>query len=441
MLGRGRGPASASRARRRSFHGPDEDIPERLGHGGVEREVDGLLVREMCVESALRYARDLDDVADCGARIALLGRRGCEALKDLVPLQGVERRSSALVERTLPYGHSTVGYRRMKSPSRVAACALLLLVVAPAAAHAKDLAAHPGAIKGVSAEYRPEFRWWWPTDGVDPAELRAELRAVKRAGFGGIEQALLANGTEWGSPAFRARTRDAVREANRLGLGFDVTLGPGWPVSSPGTDDLDREASMQDLHYGAVDLQGPTTYSGPVPDRAPPDAGRRRLIAVTAMRMAAGGTPQVLDPGLALDLTSRVTNGSLTWQVPQGSWKLFGFWMRPTLMRAKTSGGLSGLAGRRSLRARQDRRTPSATSTGCSSAATWGHCCAATAETSSRTRSRSSTASRPLASPRCSGRARCPGVHGPAPIRADAAAAGPLRGVRFPGRARSASEA
>ena len=63
---------------------------------------------------------------------------------------------------------------------------------------------------------------------------------------------------------------------------------------------------MQDLHYGAVELKGPTTYSGPVPDAPPPGAGRRRLIAVTAMRVAAGGTPQVLDPGSAVDLTGRV---------------------------------------------------------------------------------------------------------------------------------------
>jgi hypothetical protein len=151
-----------------------------------------------------------------------------------------------------------------------------LLAVAPITAAARpsdDLAANPGSLGRVPSDYRPEFRWWWPTDAVDPAELRTELRAIKAAGFGAVEQILLANSMEWGSRRFRARTRTALREANRLGLDFDITLGPGWPISSPSTEDLNREASVQDLHYGALDLSGPTTYSGPRP--GPTATGRR----------------------------------------------------------------------------------------------------------------------------------------------------------------------
>ena len=99
---------------------------------------------------------------------------------------------------------------------------------------------------------------------------------------------------------------------------------------------------MQDLHYGAVQLEGPTTYSvRSQTGRRRVPAGRR-LIAVVAIRVAAGGTPQALDPASAVNLTGAVTSGALTWQVPEGTWKLFGFWMRPTLMRGKTSGGSPG---------------------------------------------------------------------------------------------------
>ena len=218
----------------------------------------------------------------------------------------------------------------------------MLVVAAPAAAAspALDLAAHPRSVVKVPDRFRPEIRWWWPTDTVDPAELRAELRAIKAAGFGGVEQSLLANDMQWGTPTFRQRTRSALLEAKRLGLEFDITLGPGWPVSAPATEDLSREISSQDLQYGAVELNGPTTFTGPVPDNPPPGGGHERLIAVTAMRVVADGSPRVLDPASALDLTDRVqANGSLTWSAPAGRWELFGFWMRPTLQRANAPAG------------------------------------------------------------------------------------------------------
>jgi hypothetical protein len=213
--------------------------------------------------------------------------------------------------------------------------------VAFAASGSTDLAANPGSLVRVPADDRPIFRWWWPTANVQPAEIRAELRAMKGAGFGGVEQSLLANDLEWGSPTFRERTRTAVRAASALGLEFDVTLGPGWPMSSPATEDLSKEISSQGLHFGAVELDGPETFRGPVPDSPPPVAGQpRRLIAVTAIRVTADGTPQTLDPTSAVDLTSTVRgDGTLSWSVPRGRWKVFGFWMRPSLMRAKNPGG------------------------------------------------------------------------------------------------------
>jgi hypothetical protein len=238
--------------------------------------------------------------------------------------------------------------RRAAPPAwQALALACLLALVPAGAAGAKpprDLAAHPGALVRVPRRYLPEFRWWWPSDSVDPAELRSELRSIKAAGFGAVEQSLLANDRQWGTPTFRQRTETALREANRLGLKLDITLGPGWPISAPVTDDLSKEISSQDLHYGAVELSGPTTYAGPVPDDPPPGSGQKRLVAVTAIRVLGNGVPQVLDPSSALDLTGRVqVDGTLTWPAPAGEWKLFGFWMRPTRQRANApAGGLPG---------------------------------------------------------------------------------------------------
>ncbi len=223
--------------------------------------------------------------------------------------------------------------------------ALLAVVPAPAASGASnDLAANPGSLSRVSDAFRPRLRWWWPADIVQGAELQKELRAVKGVGFGSVEQSLLYNGLDWGTPAFRARTRTALREASALGVKYDVTLGPGWPISAPVTMDLSKGISSQSLHYGAVELNGPTAFTGSVPDNPPGVAGQpRRLIAVTAMRVVADGSPETLDPESAVDLTGSVkSDGTLSWSVPAGTWKLFGLWMRPSLMRGKTGGGTPG---------------------------------------------------------------------------------------------------
>ncbi len=226
----------------------------------------------------------------------------------------------------------------------VALCLLLLLAIGPAAmasSASDDLAANPGSLSSVPSKFRPRFRWWWPTDKVQAAELGNELRAIKGAGFGAVEETLLANDLQWGTPTFRKRIRTALQEANALGVRLDVTLGPGWPMSAPVTEDLSKQISSQSLHYGAVELNGPTTFTGAVPDRPTGVAGQpKRLIAVTAIRVVGTGNPQALDPQSAVDLTSTVRNdGTLSWSVPAGRWKLFGFWMRPSLMRAKNPAG------------------------------------------------------------------------------------------------------
>lgn len=202
---------------------------------------------------------------------------------------------------------------------------------------AVDLAADPGALVDVPSTYRPKMRWWWPKGDLDHDEIRRELDTIRKAGFGGVEQVLLTNALDWESPAFRRATAAAVQHANKIGLQFDVTAGPAWPVSGPSVDDPAKNLSMQDLHYGALDLVGPSTYTGPVPDRSPNPAEQtqRTLVAVTAAKVVSRTADEViLDPDTAIDLTSTATGDTISWSVPAGTWKLFGLWMRPSGQRA-----------------------------------------------------------------------------------------------------------
>lgn len=209
----------------------------------------------------------------------------------------------------------------------------------PSVVSALDVVARPGLLRNPPDRFRPIVRWWWPTDALDPAEIRRELRAMRAAGFRGVEQVLLANPLQFGSPNYRSRTKLAVQEARRLGLRYDLTLGPAWPMSSPGVSDLSKATSMQDLHYGSVDLLGPVAYDGEVPDEPPPGGRIRRLVATVGMRVVRDGFPQVLQPESAVVLPAPGPDGHVRWAVPPGRWKLFGFWMRPSLLRSAAPAG------------------------------------------------------------------------------------------------------
>jgi hypothetical protein len=213
-----------------------------------------------------------------------------------------------------------------------------------------DLAAHPNALQTVPMPYRPKFRWWWPSAHLDSAELDRELEAIKNAGFGGVEETLLRNLNQWWDPAFRESVREALTKATELGMRFDTTLGPSWPMSSQAVDDFSKGLSMQEIVESSIELAGPSTYAGPVPDVDENGARNHKLVAVVAAQPAdqadAGAPvpaepvegpnapPVVLDPKTAVDLTAQVQAGVLNWNVPSGRWFLVGIWSRATGQRA-----------------------------------------------------------------------------------------------------------
>src|SRR4051794_7753490 len=153
---------------------------------------------------------------------------------------------------------------------------------------------------------------------------------MKAAGFGGVEQTLLRSPTQWWDPAFRRNVRAALTKATELGMRFDTTLGPMWPISSPAVDDFSKRLSMQEAVVSAIDVAGPSTYSGPVPDVDDNGARAHQLVAATAAQPLDATT---LDPKTAVDLTAKVSGTTLTWEVPPGHWKLFGIWSRATGQR------------------------------------------------------------------------------------------------------------
>lgn len=236
--------------------------------------------------------------------------------------------------------------RRLRSPL----VPLALLVLATALAPGASLALDPEAWAAPPAAARPVARWWWPGGAVDEAGIRAELRRIHAAGFGAVEvQPLLLGMSEAdlsadprirsvGTPEFVRHIAIAARQAAALGLGFDLTLGSGWPGGLPGRSG----AAERQLLLASVDLQAGSRHT-PLPPPEPPayvaDVQRfldtmgpfdpdGRLVAVLAVSLTSEGPPATFDR--VEILTDRATDDRVDWKVPSGGWKLLALYENRT---------------------------------------------------------------------------------------------------------------
>ncbi len=120
------------------------------------------------------------------------------------------------------------------------------------------------------ADCRPLMRWWWFGPDVDRDELARELDAMRRAGLGGAEVAVVYplsdSPDSYLSKTFLANVRFAADEARRLGLRLDLTVGSGWSYGGPHvTADLAARRlhwERQEIGLAAVDLPVPVAWPG-----------------------------------------------------------------------------------------------------------------------------------------------------------------------------------
>ena len=132
--------------------------------------------------------------------------------------------------------------------SHLAAGALVLLAAATAAAATvRAETTWPAATR----ESRPWTRWWWLGSAVDEAGLTRQLELLAAAGFGGVEICPIYGAKGWEdryvpflSPRWMELLAHTTREAQRLGLGVDLTTGTGWPFGGPWVGDEDASSSL-----------------------------------------------------------------------------------------------------------------------------------------------------------------------------------------------------
>jgi hypothetical protein len=233
---------------------------------------------------------------------------------------------------------------------------LAALVLAPADPLADGFRNPPSSAK-------PHTWWHWMDGNVTREGITADLEAMKEVGIGGAQMFTVAQDIPKGevgymSPAWRAMTAHAVREAARLGIELCLHNCAGW--SSSGGPWVKPEQAMQVLAWSEVNVSGPRRFDEPLPKPEAPQVHAKvdyyRDVAVFAFRAAHKSVRPTdflgrtgvnrqdrVEPSLAAvstdlpiplsemyDISDRLVDGRLNWDVPPGDWTILRMGHVPT---------------------------------------------------------------------------------------------------------------
>ena len=173
----------------------------------------------------------------------------------------------------------------------------------------------PLAWPPITSQTKPWAYWWWLGSAVDKTNLTKELQRYHDAGLGGVHIIPIygAKGFEskyikYLSPEWMDMLGWTVSEANRLGMGVDMTTGTGWCFGGPQVTDEDANASVV-----------VKTYELGVGETLKQKFNRKTTQALVAFWAN----------GKSLDLTDSIsTNGEVAFS-PGGNWISSGTNSRP----------------------------------------------------------------------------------------------------------------
>jgi hypothetical protein len=189
----------------------------------------------------------------------------------------------------------------MKFRRRLSLALATLLLPSTVALAADELSWPP-----ITAQQKPWAFNWWMGSAVDKTNLTKELERYREAGLGGIHIIPIygAKGFEdkyinYLSPEWMEMMGWAVSEAQRLGMGVDMTTGTGWCFGGPQVTDEDANASVV-----------VKTYRLGVGERLTEKFHRESIQALVASG----------PDGKSIELTDSITTNGEDFFSPPGNW-------------------------------------------------------------------------------------------------------------------------
>lgn len=174
----------------------------------------------------------------------------------------------------------------------------------------------------VTRQTRPWTYWWWHGSAVDKTNLAHELERYRQAGLGGVHiipiygvKGYEDKSIDYLTPEWMDMLAYTVREADRLGLGVDMTMGSGWCFGGPHVTDLEANAAVVVRTFEIA-------ASGQFHERF----NRQDTQALAAF--SPGGKYQNLLPSLSRD-------GTVNWSPPEGNWRVYAVSQKPSGQKVK----------------------------------------------------------------------------------------------------------
>jgi hypothetical protein len=201
----------------------------------------------------------------------------------------------------------------MKRVFSLSCLAGVLLSMAPCSADMKSDFVDP------PVKFRSRPLWFWNNTAVTATEIANQMQGNLDSGYGGLAPLPFGKNftPKYLSKEYFALYGAAVKKAGELGMFLTIYDEYGFPSGSGGAnmgDGIPRfknkypDATLRRLDKYEDDVTGPGAYSKPLPSGT--------LMSVVAMNT---GTKE------RVDLTGKVSQGSISWSVPKGSWKIMTF--------------------------------------------------------------------------------------------------------------------
>ncbi len=214
----------------------------------------------------------------------------------------------------------------------------LLALVSALSSHAVSHEQWPA----INREHRPWAYWWWMGSAVDKTNLTRELTRYAEAGYGGVHIIPIYGARGWESnylnylsPQWMEMLDHSVREANRLGMGVDMTTGTGWcfgggpyvgeqegnanvvvktfevGAGAALPEKIDREKTQALVAFGSSSSRGDEAQTKTESDSEPPHV-------------------------VSYDLTKKIkADGSADWVAPAGGAKVYVISQKPSPQKVK----------------------------------------------------------------------------------------------------------
>lgn len=201
--------------------------------------------------------------------------------------------------------------------------------------------------KNPPVDARPRGLWTWVNGNYDSTEIWREIEVAKAKGMGGFDiwdaptvqdpNSIVPIGTDQVSDEFMRGVKIAMQAARKN----DFELGYIWNQSVSYTDPEHSHMAMY-LTVATAEKSGEQTFKLPFPYIRPhkkhgysileqEDNGRPKYwgnVAVLAYPVQAEDT-SLVNISEIVDLTGKVKDDNLTWNVPDGKWKILRFvWSR-----------------------------------------------------------------------------------------------------------------